>query len=177
MCIFVYVHMCICVGVHQRSVCRDLSKVQVAGSHLTSCLRQGLFVHYCVGWLTSFWHFSCVYIPSPYRCTQKCIMNLDITVSCFYMSSGDLNSDCQVCMRKALPIEPYPWPPYFNNFLKNFVILQVSLSCILIFFFSISMTCCSNNDLRSFRKTKGIQHFCQNLYFGMFIFIEKNKDP
>lgn len=88
----------------------------------------------------SFWHFSCVYIPSPYRCTQKCIMDSDITVSCFYMTSGDLNSDCQVWRRRALPTEPYPWPFHFNNFktfLQTFEILQVSLSCILIFLASL----------------------------------------
>lgn len=42
----------------------------------------------------------------------------------------------------------------FKTFLQTFEILQIFLSCILIFF-SISMTCCTNNDLRSFRKTKG----------------------
>lgn len=112
MCIFVYVHMCICVGVHERIVCRGLSKVQVAGSHLTSlCSLLGRLAYKLLAFL------MCLHSISL-QCTQKCIMNLDITVSCFYMSFGDLNSDCQVCMRRALPTEPYPWPLYFNNFKK-----------------------------------------------------------
>lgn len=119
--ILVYVYICLCSYVY---LCRGTPKECVQRSEQSLGCWFSSYILFEIGSLCSLLcrlaykllaFLMCLH-SIPLQMHTECIMNLDITVSCFYMSSGDLNSDCQVCMRKALPIEPYPWPPYFNNF-------------------------------------------------------------